>query len=181
TASSDSCPAVPDTTLQSITLADGPTTLRRAAIDLAGRLPTATETASVSAGDDASLDAALDQLMTEDIFFDRLREIFNDVLLTDEFLEYSGRAIDFTDTNFYPAMAPYRDQNNPSYMRPQRPLINQALAREPLDLIAYIVKNGKPFTDIVQGTYTVVNPFSAIAYGLTNTFTFQDPTNYFEF
>jgi hypothetical protein len=177
----DSCPAVPDTTLQTVTLSDGPSTLRRAAIDLAGRLPTATETAAVSAGDDASLDKALDELMTEDIFLDRLREIFNDVLLTDEFLEYNGRAIDFTDTKFYPAMAPYRDTTNPDYTSAQRPLINQALAREPLDLIAYIVKNGKPWTDVVQANYTVVNPFSAIAYGLDKSITFQDPTNYNEF
>ena len=92
TSSSATCAASPDTTIQSVTLADAPTTLRRAAIDLAGRLPTAAETATVTSGGDTSLDAALDALMTEDIFFTRIREIFNDVLLTDEYLEYGGRA-----------------------------------------------------------------------------------------
>jgi hypothetical protein len=42
------------------------------------------------------------------------------------------------------------------------------------------VQNGKPFTDVVAGTYTVVNPFSAIAYGLDKSITFKDPTNYNE-
>jgi len=180
-ANGDSCVEPPNTTLQSVVLTDGPTTLRRAAIDLAGRIPTAAETATVTAGGDTALSAALDELMTEDIFFTRLREMYNDILLTDQFLEYNGGAINFTDTNFYTAMAPYRDQSNPLYMSPLLPQINQALAREPLDLIAYVVKNGKPFTDVVQGNYTVVNPFSAIAYGLTKTITFKDPTNYEEF
>ncbi len=181
TSTTDTCVEPPNTTLQAVVLADGPTTLRRAAIDLAGRLPTPTETAAVTAGGDTSLDTALDELMTEDIFFTRLREMYNDILLTDEFLEYNGRAINFTDTKFYPAMGPYRDSSNPLYNSPLLPQINQALAREPLDLIAYIVKNGKPFTDVVDANYTVVNPFSAIAYGLTKTVTFKDPTNYNEF
>jgi hypothetical protein len=177
----DACPEVPNTTLSDVTVADGPTTLRRAAIDLCGRLPTAAESTAVATGGDTTLDAAVDELMTEPAFYVRLREMFNDVLLTDEFLEYNGRAIDFTDTNVYPAMGPYRTQGTPQYTSPLLPLINQALAREPLDLIAYIVQNGKPFTDVVAGTYTVVNPFSAIAYGLDKTITFKDPTNYNEF
>jgi hypothetical protein len=175
------CPEETSTALNGVTLADGPTTLRRAAIDLAGRLPTAAETAAVQGSDDTALDAALDELMTESIFYDRLREMFNDILLTDEGLEYNGRAIDFTDQNFYPAIAPYKDPNNSAYMSAQRPLINQAIAREPLDLIAYVVQNNKPFTDVVAGTYTVVNPYSAIAYGLTGSIKFQDSTNYNEF
>ncbi len=196
----DTCTEPPNTTLQAITLSDGPTTLRRATLDLAGRLPTAAEVtaltdaapaitasttpaaaAAAQSASDAALDTALDEIMTEPAFYTRLREIFNDTLLTDEFLEYNGRAIDNTRSDMYPAIVPYQTQGSPQYTSATRTSINTALAREPLDLIAYIVQNEKPFTDIVGGTYTVVNPFSAIAYGLDKTITFQDPTNYYEF
>jgi hypothetical protein len=176
-----SCAEGPNTTLQAVTLADAASTFRHAAIDLAGRLPTAAEKAALVSGGDQALDAALDGLMKEDAFFTRLREIFNDMFLTDEYLENDSRAIDFTNTDFYPGTAPYRDQQNAAYMSAKRPLINQALAREPLDLIAYVVKNEKPWTDVVASTYTVVNPFSAIAYGLDQSITFNDPTDYNEF
>ncbi len=166
TGSQASCTEGPNTTLQGVTLADGPSTLRRAAIDLAGRLPTSTEVAAVTSGGDAALDEALDELMTEPNFYVRIREIFNDMLLTDEFLEYGGRAIDFMDSGFYPSIAPYQQGSNPAYSSAQRPLI---------------VQNDKPFTDAVASTYTVVNPYSAIAYGLDKTITFKDPTNYNEF
>jgi len=192
----DTCTEAPNTTLQAINLADGPTTLRRATLDLAGRLPTATEIGAITAAvpatpattptaaaaaqtaSDAALDTALDAIMTEDAFYTRLREIFNDTLLTDEFLEYGGRAIDNTSSTMYPGIAPYQDSKNALYHDPN---VNMALAREPLDLIAYVVKNEKPFTDIVGGTYTVVNPFSAKVYTLAQPITFQDPTNYNEF
>jgi len=177
----DKCTEGPNTTLEGVTLADGPTTLRRAAIDLVGRLPTSTEKTSVEKGGDAALDKALDGMMAEDAFYTRLREIWNDLLLTDRFLSYGGAAVDFLNDSDYPSIAPYHDDQNPAYNDGKRPLINQALAREPLDYITYVVKNDKPFTDIVQGNYAVVNPFSAIAYGLDGQIQFADPTNYNEF
>jgi hypothetical protein len=49
------------------------------------------------------------------------------------------------------------------------------VAKEPLELISYVVKNDKPFTEILTAPYTVVNPFSA---GIYNTdATFVDPTS----
>jgi hypothetical protein len=177
----DSCTEGPNSTLQSVTLADGPTTLRRAAIDLAGRLPTAAEKASVTAGGDAALDAALDQLMTEDAFFNRVREIFNDQLLTDQYLNDSGSLINREDGSFYTNLQSYTDQMGANYMSPDKPMINYAMAREPLDLIAYVVKSGKPFTDVVAAPYAVVNPFLAKAYGLDKSISFKDSTNYNEF
>lgn len=177
----ESCTTGANTTLDSVTLSDGPSTLRRAALDLVGRLPTAAEKTAVTSGGDVALDTALDAIMKEDAFYTRVREIFNDVLLTDRFLAYEGAAIDFMNTDDYPGLAPYRDQNNPAYMSDKRPIINQAIAREPLDLIVYILKNGKPFTDVVAADYAVVNPFTAIAYGVDKTVQFKDPTDYNEF
>jgi len=166
----DACAETVNAALASVTLTDAPNTLRRAGLDLVGRLPTEAELTSLSTGGDAALDAALDGMMKEDAFYERLREIWNDVLLTDRFLSYGGAAIDSMNGTDYPGLAPYKDPNNPAYQNPIRPIINRAIAREPLDLITYIVRNGKPFTEVVAADYTVVNPFSAIAYGVNTKF-----------
>lgn len=177
----DSCTDTPGAQLANVALVNSTSTLRRATLDLTGRLPTDAETASVQKGGDAALDTALDGLMKEEAFYDRLREIWNDTLLTDRFLSYDGAAIDFMNTDEFPALKPYRDDNDPAYHSPDRAIINKALAREPLDLIVYLVKNGKPFTDVVGAPYTVVNHYSAIAYGVDGSITWKDPTDYNEF
>ena len=59
---------------------------------------------------------------------------------------------------------------------------NRALAREPLELIRYIVEHERPFTDVVAAKYTVANPFLARVYGLDlSGFTdIEDPTEWRE-
>lgn len=177
----DSCTSEPSNVLADVEVANATSTLRRAALDLVGRLPTKAEKDSVAKGGDAALDKALDGMMKEDAFYTRLREIFNDTLLTDKYLSYGGAAIDFMNTEQFPALGPYRDDNKPEYSSPDRPIINRALAREPLDLIAYLVKNNKPFTHVVSADYTVVNRYTAIAYGVDGTIQWNDPSDYNEF
>jgi len=173
----DSCPDSTNSALNGVQVLDPASTLRKAAINLVGRLPTQEETDAVQKGGDAALDAALDVLMKEDAFYDRLRDIFNDILLTDRFVGYDRAALDFMDTNIYPCLKPYKDQADPKYNAPERPYVNKAIAREPLELINYIVRNDKPFSDVVSAEYTVVNPYTAIAYGLDGTISFKDPTD----
>ncbi len=55
-----------------------------------------------------------------------------------------------------------------------------AVAREPLDLIEYIVRNNRPFSEVLTADYTVVNPYSAPAFGVTDV-TFNNPVDQFEF
>ena len=54
---------------------------------------------------------------------------------------------------------------------------NDAIAREPVALMQYIVENDRPFTDVVEADYTVVNPFSAKVYGIQDEVTFSDPND----
>ena len=56
--------------------------LRRVTLSLAGRLPTETELAAVASQGLTGLPAILDSVMTEDAFYDRLREGFEDIFLT---------------------------------------------------------------------------------------------------
>ena len=173
----DTCVDQPNTTLQGVVLADAPTTLRKAALDLAARLPTSSEVAAVTKGGDAALDTALDGFMTEDAFYDRLREIWNDTLLTDKLLEYNGAALDALDDKDYPNVDLYKTGGAKAA---NGALANTAVAREPLDLIAYVVQNGRPFSEILTADYAVLNPFSADVYGVKNV-TFKDPTDPNEF
>src|SRR5262249_20327253 len=56
--------------------------LRRVTLSLAGRLPTDAELAAVGQGRLKAIPPVLDGVMTEDAFSARLREGFNDILLT---------------------------------------------------------------------------------------------------
>lgn len=155
-------------------------TLRKAYLDLAGRLPTEEEYAKVRGKGDAELDAALDGLWSEPVFYDRLGEIWNDVMLTDKYLEYGGAAINFMEEDLYPGLLPYKDGNSPEYKdAAKRTAVNTAIARESINIIKYVVKSDKPFTEIVTADYAVVNPFLAVAYGVKPNF--QNPNDPNEF
>ncbi|HTN85170.1 MAG TPA: hypothetical protein VL242_15835, partial [Sorangium sp.] len=61
-------------------------TLRTASLEIAGRLPTEAEQQAVAQSGMDALDPILDQLLTEDAFYVRLMEIYNDLFLTDRYL-----------------------------------------------------------------------------------------------
>lgn len=167
--------------LANVVLLDPAATLRKATIDLANRLPTPEEEAAVAAGGEAALDAALDGIMHEDAFFDRIRDMFGDLLLVDKLVHYFSAALFTLNWNDWPGVQPYNDGSQPTFGDPKTGYINRALAREPLDLIAYVVRNEKPFTEILTADYTVVNPFSAIAYGVDSQIQFADKLDEHEF
>ncbi len=167
-------------------------TLRKAALLLIGRLPTDDEYAAI---DDANIDSiapVLFHYMEQPAFFDRLREIYNDLFLTDRYLG-GGSAIDLLQSDYY---APYwfdqlADVNgamtkygalSPDNLRQRlQSWTNRGVAREPLELVVHVVKNDLPFTEIVTADYMMVNPFSAQAYGVTPETPFAndaDPTEY---
>lgn len=172
----NSCPDQPNDALSYVKTLDAPSTLRKASLDLVGRLPKPEEKDAVVSGGDAALDAALDGMMKEDAFLERIDEIFNDIILTDRFITSDRAAINFLDADQYPGIGPYRDQNNPLYNDPKHNLVNYSIGREPLNLINYIIKNDRPYTEILTADYTVVNPYLAEVYGVTGA-QFKDPTD----
>lgn len=149
-------------------------TLRKAALHLLGRLPTADEIAAVDSGGEPALIAALDAYMTENAFYDRLADIYNDVFFTDTYLTRNGVQTLNSGTPDYPNILKYFDKVNP--LPPdQLARINRAVSREPLYLVQYIVRNNLPFTDVLLAPYTVFTPDSAWLYGVPARF--KDPND----
>lgn len=157
--------------LDGVQLLDAKQTLRKAALHLAGRLPTDDENAKLSAGGEGALDAALDGLMSEDAFYGRVQEMWNDVLLTDKY-QWRGRgypiAVYQLNAEDYPGAADLRKQwesgNWKEMTDAERVWQNDALGREPLNLIASVVRNDLPFTEILTADYALVDDALARVY-----------------
>lgn len=152
-------------------------TLRKASLHLVGRLPSEGELKEVKDGGEDALADAVHGMLDEDAFYDRLGDIFNDLLLTDRYTVYTGFAVDLMNDEDYPNAGAWWDGTEGDDAL--RLKVNTALAREPIDLIGYIVRNDRPFTEILTADYTVVNPFSAQIYGVSPEF--KDPSNYREY
>ena len=148
--------------------------LRRATLSLAGRLPTKTERATVEADGLKTVPGILDGVMREDAFFERLREGFNDIFLT---LGVGGNpdATVLSYEHFEKTRLWYQkyDLSHITDEKERRQagykLANDyraALLGEPMKLIEYIVRNDRPFTEIVTADYIMVSPFTARGYGV---------------
>jgi len=142
-----------------VAMASPAKTLRRASLILSGQLPTDDEIAAVEAGDDTVLRETIRDLMIGDGFYLFLLEGANDRLLTDKLISY----LDVHDDapGFYPA------QNQvlfPLYMQSLE--LGQArkhtgmygVARAPLELIAYVVEEDRPYSEILTADYLMMNP-----------------------
>jgi hypothetical protein len=57
---------------------------------------------------------------------------------------------------------------------------NTSLAREALEHIAFVVRNGKPFHEIITSDYMAMNPFTARIYGVDD-IAWADPLDPKEF
>jgi hypothetical protein len=137
-------------------------TYRKAAILLAGKMPTEVEFAAVTTED--QLDAAVTELTKSEVFYDRLREIWNDGLLTE-------RGVNVNLSSYYSAPCELWESDTsvcPPYAGAEmlRSYASKALSEEPMRYIEYVVRNNLPFSDVVAGNYIVANPYSAMAYNL---------------
>lgn len=171
--------------------------LRRMTLSLVGRLPTQDEQAAVAKDGLPAMDAILDGMTREDAFYQRLREAFNDILLTEG---YDGNAeTAFSYTHFHKTRLWYQ-QRDPNKDRSPETRLNyshpemiaytklvreyrEAMRREPLELVAYIVRNDRPFTEIVTADYIMVSPYTARGYGIYEELSdkFQNAEDPFEF
>lgn len=167
-------------------------TLRKATLGLGARLPTAAEESAVESGGEAALQPILDKLLTEPAFYERLKEIYNDLFLTDRYLGGADalQLLDGKSDYYFPfwfdgvggpdLIMKYGAQNADDLRNMLRFYTNYGVAREPLELIAHVVRENKPFTEILTANYIMVNPFSAQSFGMTDV-TFKNDADYTEF
>ncbi len=137
-------------------------TLRKASVLLTGRIPTGQELAAVQEGGEEALVTALWKLMDDATFVDVFRERFNDLVLTDRYADGST-GVDLLDEERFPGVRWYREAQDDDLARAKTA---DAIAREPVELAAYILANNLPWTEVLTADYTVVNAWSAQAYGV---------------
>ncbi len=156
-----------------VRLLDPQRTLRRAALSLAGRLPTAEEEEAVERDGLGGLELALTQLLRSRSFEVRLKEVWNDILLTDKYLG-GAEAIDLLPAAAYPYARWFMGGDGVTAGTTEADIwaatsfTNNSLAREPLEHIAFVVREGRPFTDVIAADYIAMNPFTARLYGVTD-------------
>lgn len=160
-----------------VELLDEVDTLRKATLALAGRLPTPEEYEAVRGFGIDALDPVLEQVMAEDAFYDRLIEIYNDVFLTDRYINNTD-AVALLNGEKYPGGYWFEELPDGDDKNQKRFYTNAGVAREALNLVAYIVRNDKSYKEILTADYMVFTPYSAKAYGVN--VKFEDPGNWKE-
>ncbi|HRF00863.1 MAG TPA: DUF1592 domain-containing protein [Pirellulaceae bacterium] len=174
-----------------VAMVDDVRLLRRVTLSLAGRLPTDAERTAVRERGSEGLSEILDALMREEAFYDRLREAFNDLFLTQgvdgnpdqtvlsyEHFEMSRQWYQHYDLSH---LTDEQERLQAGYKLARE--YRAALLDEPMRLVDYIVRNDRPFTEIVTADYILVSPYTARGYGIFDQVKdrFVDPDDPFEF
>lgn len=163
--------------------------LRRVSLSLAARLPTDSERAAIENGGLSAFELLLADLMREDAFYERLLEGFNDIFLT---LGYNGGGEAILSYNHFQHSRHWYQKHSLDHLpekerqRARYKLADQyreALRREPLELLRYIVSNDRPFSEILTADYTLMSPYTSRGYGQFDELRdqFSDPDDPFEF
>ena len=167
-----------------VTMLEPSQLLRRVTLSLAGRLPSPEELQAVEQrqtikqrqtskhSDLDAIDSILDALLKEEAFYVRLKEGFNDIFLTVGIEDNAETLLSYD--HFEKTRLWYQTHDFSHLPEDQREragwklaaVYRDALLREPLELIAFIVRNEKPFTELVTADYIMVSPYTARGYGI---------------
>lgn len=172
-----------------VTMLDGRRLLRRVTLSLAGRLPAVEEQAALQRDGLSALDSILDNVMREDAFYDRLAEGFNDIFLTVGYDGVPERALGYRNfgktrhwtQSFDLDHVPDSERAKARYQLTDD--YREAMLREPMELIKHIVRNNRPFTELVTADYIMVSPYTARGYGVFDELKsrFKDSDDHLEF
>jgi hypothetical protein len=174
-----------------IVMLDDRQLLRRVTLSLAGRLPTESELAAIASQGRKAFPGLLDEVMKEEAFYTRLREGFNDIFLTVGFDGNAETALSydhFSTTRNWPEkydkllqIADKKERTQAGYKVWAD--YRKAFLGEPMKLIEHIVRNDRPFSEIVTADYVMVTPYTARGYGIFEDVRsqFKNPEDPFEY
>ncbi|MDJ0939365.1 MAG: HYR domain-containing protein [Woeseiaceae bacterium] len=165
---------VPDSQSSSskVTLGSGYEQLHRITLALGSRVPTTAETnvvlaaASDQAAIDATLDSVMNNLMNEEAFYTRVKEMYNDLILTDKDADSRGSVENNFDLDAFANRDYYEDNFSGGTRSDLREATNYGFARAPLELVEWVIATDRPFTEILTADYVMVNPYSAVILGV---------------
>ncbi len=158
---------------EGVAMLDDQRLLRRIVLSLAARLPTDEERSAVKLGGLAAVREVLGTVMKEEAFYQRLGEAFNDIFLTRGYIDGAESALSydhFSETRHWTqkhdltAVGDEKAQQKARYKLADD--YREALLREPLELIKHIVRNERPFTEIITADYIMVSPYTSRGYGV---------------
>jgi hypothetical protein len=158
-------------------------TLRRAAILLAGRAPTAAEEAAVTNGDDNTLRTTLRNLMQGANFHAAIKDAANDRLLVRGMLAPSfGECYicwpGFSNGLYDAKLEGLNYGGSTIIMGNYIGKLQDSMEEAPLELIARVVENDLPYSEVLTADYAMLNPQLNQAAGGNATFTTSSPTEY---
>ena len=174
----------PDTLFDGVAMESPRQTLRRAAIVFAGRTPTDEEYESIIGGTQNDLREAIRGLMQGTAFHRFLIRAANDRLFTDRDLEAeviprSGEFVAYTNKLHRLIEEAGGDPEDAPAAWGWVGGVQFGASRAPLELIAHVVENDLPYTEVVSANYIMANPFAADAYGAPTAF--DNPSDVHEF
>ena len=171
----------PQTLFDTVKMAPWRKTLRRAAIIFAGRNPTEEEYAAVAEGGWGELRTTIRGLMTGPQFHEFLIRGANDRLLTDrnEFFIPTGEFLVAFYNERYRRKEIAHTTGDHRYSGEWEDGVRYGARRAPVELIAHVVENDLPYTEILTADYIMANPMAATAYGASTRF--DDPEDVHEF
>lgn len=157
--------------------------VRKLTLALAGRLPSEGEVQLAQDDGLEGVELVLDALVDEEDFYKRVKEAFGDILLTENY-SLSSEPEYVLAYDLFPNRGWYQEdteQFNGPYSRGMR--------YEPVELIAHILREDRPLSEVVTADYMMVSPYSARGYDLHGGFdmlasvqdAFEDPSDPEEF
>ena len=177
-------PVTVGTLFDTVIMASPRKTLRRAALIFAGRIPTEAEYAAVEGGDETVLRATIRGLMEGSQFHEFLIRASNDRLLTDRGagIDSDGYFVAFNDEHYRRKKAAHASGDESAwddfYIWEDR--VQYGVTRSPLELIAHVVENDQPYTEILTADYIMANSWAAAAYGASTYFDHPEDVHEFK-
>ena len=169
----------PATLLASIEMESEQRTLWRAALVLAGRIPSPEEYETLNETD--GLRKAVRGLMQGPGFHEFLIRSANDRLLTDRdkfVISEFGLFVNYTN-KYHDLWKAARESGNYREFYAWRNRTQYGVRREGLELIAHVVELDLPYTEVLTADYVMANPYSAETYGAETQF--SEATDAFDF